>query len=167
MDNYRRIKDILEKLNIRYDEIEHAKSNSCEDSKKFRNEKGLIGLGSKNIIFHCKANFYLVTTYGDKQIKARNFKHEFGSKDIRFATQDEITSLIGSVIGSIPPYGFENENVPIYVDSEIFESDFFIFNPSIATKSIRISTLDLKKVYENLKNPIKYFIHKEEEFEIC
>jgi prolyl-tRNA editing enzyme YbaK/EbsC (Cys-tRNA(Pro) deacylase) len=45
-----------------------------------------------------------VTTTGEKQIKARNFKHEFGSKDIRFASQEEITAVSGAIIGSIPPF---------------------------------------------------------------
>jgi len=35
-----------------------------------------------------------VTTLGDKDIKARNFKSQFGTKDIRFASQEEITKEI-------------------------------------------------------------------------
>lgn len=87
------------------------------------------GIGSKNLLFHCKGNFYLVTTMGDTQIKARNFKHEFGSKDIRFASQDEITLCTQAVIGSIPPFGFTNPKIPIYVDMEIFDHEYFCFNP--------------------------------------
>lgn len=164
--NYNNIKSILENLGISYDEIQHAESHSCEESKNFRNEKWLIWLGSKNIVFHCKWKYYLVTTYWDKNIKARNFKHEFGSKDIRFASQDEITKNLDAIIWSIPPFWFDNKEIPIFVDSEIFEKEYFIFNPSIPTTSIRIKTTDLKKIYNSLSNQIKYFKHLEEEFEI-
>ncbi len=166
MTNYERILEKLRLLDISFQEIEHPESHSCDESKAFRDAQNLSGIGSKNIIFHCKWNFYLVTTTGEKLIKARNFKHEFGSKDIRFASQEEITTLITATIGSIPPFGFENPTIPIFIDAEIFSHEFFIFNPSIPTKSIQIKTEDLKKIYESLPNPVKYFIHEEETFEI-
>lgn len=88
-----------------------------------------------------------MTTLAHKSIRARNFKHEFGTKDIRFATQEEITPFCGSVIGSIPPFGF-NKILPLYVDSEIFDYEYFLFNPDTPTKSISIKTTDLRRVYE-------------------
>ncbi len=124
------------------------------------------GIGSKNLVFHAKGNFYLVTTTGDTQIKARNFKHEFGSKDIRFASQDEITSLIDSTIGSIPPFGFDNQTLPMYVDREIFTHDHFCFNPNDPTKSIQIRTVDLSRIYDSLENRVQYFEQSDEGFEI-
>ncbi|MDD2486755.1 MAG: YbaK/EbsC family protein [Candidatus Gracilibacteria bacterium] len=166
MSLYDNIIDILKGLGIKYQEINHEESHSCEQSKKFRDEAGLDGLGSKNIVFHAKGRFYILTTYGDKQIKARNFKHEFGTKDIRFASQDEIFDEISGKIGSIPPFGFENETIPVFVDAEIFDSEFFMFNPGNPEKSIRISTDDLKEIYSKMKNPIRYFIHSEEDFRI-
>ena len=54
----------------------------------------------------------------------------------------------------------------MFIDSEIFSSEYFIFNPSVSTKSIQIKTVDLKKIYEYLENPIKYFLYQEEHFEI-
>lgn len=164
--NYENIISLLTNLSIDYKEIEHWESHSCEESKQFRTQAWLDWIWSKNIIFHCKWNFYLVTTHWDKSIKARNFKHEFGSKDIRFASQEEITTIINSIIWSIPPFWFENSLIPIFVDVEIFENEFFIFNPSVPFKSIQIKTQDLKKIYDNLPNIIKYFKHSEEEFEL-
>lgn len=163
---YWNIIKILNDLGIEYKEIEHPASHTCDESKAFREEKWLSGLGSKNIVFHCKGEFYLVTTHWDKSIKARNFKIEFWSKDIRFATQDEISGIGLWIIWSISPFWFENDNIRIFVDSEIFENEFFIFNPAVPTKSIQIKTSDLKRVYGNLKNEIKFFIHNEEKFEI-
>ncbi|HBA44867.1 TPA: hypothetical protein DEG21_03590 [Patescibacteria group bacterium] len=66
----------------------------------------------------------------------------------------------------MPPFGFDNSTIKIFVDKEIFESEYFIFNPSVPTKSIRIKSTDLRKIYENLENEIKYFIQEEDAFEI-
>lgn len=164
--NYKNIKNILDSLDINYKEIEHPESHSCDESKIFRQNECLEWIWSKNIVFHCKWNFYLVTTHWDKSIKARNFKHEFGSKDIRFANQDEITPILDAKIWSIPPFWFDNLNITIFVDVEIFDNEYFIFNPSVPTKSIQIKTEDLKKIYSNLPNKTKFFSQKEDDFEL-
>lgn len=163
MVQYENIKNILNDLQIPFQEISHEASISCEHSAALRNEAGLDWVWSKNIVFHAKWNFYLVTTLGTKDIKARKFKKEFWTKDIRFASQDEISSLWLWVIWSISPFGFENSEVPVYVDNEIFESEYFMFNPADPCKSIRVKTIDLKKIYENMKNQVKFFKISEEE----
>lgn len=166
MNNHDRIITILESKEIPFDCITHAVSQSCEDSRAYREAAGLVGQGSKNIVFHARGKFYLVTTLAEKSIRARNFKHEFGTKDIRFASQEEITTAIDATIGSIPPFGFENTQIPLYVDAEIFDHEYFIFNPSIATESVRVKTTDLRKIYDDMANPIRYFRANEEEFEL-
>lgn len=60
-------------MQISFDEIEHEESKTCDDSKRLRNEATWMNLKQK-YSFHCKWNFYLVTTIWDKDIKARNFK---------------------------------------------------------------------------------------------
>lgn len=154
---------LLEELQISCDIIDHPESHSCDESKAFRDTAGLTGAGSKNIVFHAKGECYLVTTLAEKPIRARNFKKEFGTKDIRFASQEEITAFCGSIIGSVPPFGFD-PLVPQYVDREIFDHEFFLFNPDIATKSIRIKTQDLLRVYEGMG--VKFFDDRGEVFEV-
>lgn len=165
---YENIKKILWDMQISFDEIEHEESKTCDDSKRLRSEAWLEWIWSKNIVFHCKWNFYLVTTLWDKDIKARNFKGEFGSKDIRFASADEISQVLGNdaKIWSIPPFGFSNSEIPVFVDEEIFASEYFMFNPAISTKTIRVKTSDLMKVYENMQNKVKLFKVWEEEFSV-
>lgn len=153
-------KDIIKKLKdlkIEYSELSHEQSKSCDDSKTFREQAWFDGIWSKNIVFHAKWKYYLVTTIWDKDLKARKFKHEFGTKDIRFANQEEITKEIKWTIWSIPPFGFENKEIPIFVDKEIFTHDYFMFNPADPTKTIRIKTSDLIRIYGALENKVKIF----------
>ncbi len=163
---YQNIIDILKNNNIEYQEIDHEVSESCEDSKNLRAEAGLEWLGSKNIVFHCKWNFYIVVTHADKRINAKRFKKEFWSKDIRFANQDEITAQIDGTIWCIPSFGYKNIMIPLYIDSEIFEHEYFMFNPDDPTKTIRIRSWDLNHIYTTLENPVKYFLGWEETMEI-
>jgi len=161
-----KIYKILKDLEIDYNEISHDASTSCEHSKKLRTEAWLEWVWSKNIVFHCKWNFYIVVTMWDREIKARKFKKEFWSKDIRFANSNEIKENIDGTIGCIPSFWFKNEEIPVYVDLDIFKNEFFMFNPDDPKKTIRLKTSDLKTVYENMKNPIKFFKIWEDSFEI-
>ena len=155
---YNHLIEILKNLNIYYEEIEHSPVVTTEDSKKFRAEKGWIeGVGSKNILFHAKEKFYLVVTIAEKQIKARKFKKEFHTKNIRFADVEEIDKITGCESGAIPPFGYLNEELPIYVDEEIFNHSYFMFNPAIHTKSLRIKPENLTKIYQNINNDVKLF----------
>jgi hypothetical protein len=163
---YENIIKILKENNISFDEIEHIETTSCDMSKQLRKEQWLEWIWSKNLVFHCKGNFYIVITLWDKQIKARNFKKEFWSKNIRFAVQEEITEQINGTIGCIPSFWFDNKQIPIFVDAEIFDNEYFIFNPWLATKSIRLKTSDLEKIYKNMKNPVKYFDDRNDNFKI-
>ena len=163
---YQNIINILEKNNIEYDEIDHEVSTSCEDSKELRAKAGLEWLGSKNLMFHCKEKFYMIVTHADKRINAKRFKKEFGSKNIRFASAEEITEQIWGTIGCIPSFGFTNTQIPIFVDSEIFEQQYFMFNPDDPTKTIRIKTGDLNFIFNSLENEVKYFLGGEETMDI-
>jgi len=93
MSFYSTIIEQLIELQIPFEEIEHEPTTSCEHSAELRKKAGWECVGSKNIVFHAKGNFYLVTTLGTKDIKARKFKKPFGTKDIRFASQEEITKI--------------------------------------------------------------------------
>lgn len=154
---YELIIKILKDLNISFEELNHEQTNSCEHSAELREKAWFTWIWSKNIIFHAKWNFYLVTTIWTKDIKARIFKKDFWTKDIRFATSQEITQIWLWVIWSIAPFWYENIDIPIFVDNEIFNYEFFMFNPWIPTKTIRIKTTDLKDIYAFLKNPVSFF----------
>ncbi len=165
MEIYENILRILRELNISYEQIDHPPVRTCENSMKYRKEHGWEGVGSKNIIFHAKERFYLVVTTSEKEVKARRFKKEFGTKNIRFATPEEVKEVTGCEIGAIPPFGYKNKDLPIYVDEEIFGNEYFMFNPAIHTKSIRIRSEDLLRIYKFIENPVKIFFLEEGKIE--
>ena len=45
----------------------------------------------------------------------------------------------------------------IYVDKEIFSNEYFMFNPFLKNKTIRIKSQDLLKIYNYLNNKVQIF----------
>ncbi len=163
---YENIIKILKSMNLPYEEIDHCEVKTTDESREERKKAGWTeGAGSKNIVFHAKGKFYLVVTTAENDIKAKKFKKEFGTKDIRFAYENELLENTGCRIGAVTPFGHLNEQLPIYVDSKIFEAKYFMFNPAVHTKSIRIVPETLKQIYLNSKNSIKIFKDGEEGME--
>lgn len=157
MGVYENIRELLQRLGVAYEEIDHPPVSGCEDSLRFRREAGWSGASSKCVLFHARGRYYLVVTTAEKEIVARMFKKEFGTKDIRFAKREELTRWTGCDPGAVSPFGHVNEALPYYVDEEIFRSDYFMFNPAVPVRSMRIQTGDLRRVYASVANPVRYF----------
>ena len=162
-DVYQAIRDLLERMGIPYDEIEHPPVGSCEESLGFRGQAGWSGASSKCILLKAKGRYYLLVTTAEKEIKARLFKKEFGTKDIRFANREELMEATGCDPGSVPPFGHLDPLLPFYVDEDILKAEFFMFNPAVPTKSFRIGTVDLRRIYAAVPNPVSTFGEDEDE----
>ncbi|MCX5833358.1 MAG: hypothetical protein NTV99_02370 [Deltaproteobacteria bacterium] len=162
MSVYENIRRMLQRLEIPFEEIDHLAVSGCEDSQHFRQQAGWSGASSKCILFHAKGRYYLVVTMAEKEIVARLFKKEFGTKDIRFAKLEELTRWTGCEPGAVSPFGHIREELPYYIDEDIFKAEYFMFNPAVPTRSMRIRTGDLRKVYAALPNPVRYFTEDEE-----
>ena len=59
--------------------------------------------------------------------------------------------------GSVPPFGHRDPALPFYVDEGILEAEFFMFNPAVPTKSLRIATSDLRRIVAAVPNPVSVF----------
>jgi prolyl-tRNA editing enzyme YbaK/EbsC (Cys-tRNA(Pro) deacylase) len=158
MTVYESIILILRCNHIPYEEIGHTPVKTTDDSARERAAAGWTkGVGSKNILFHAKGKFYLIVTAASKQIKARIFKKEFGTKDIRFAYDDEVMTQTGCTSGSVPPFGHPSANLPIYLDKDILSAEWFMFNPGDHTRSIRLRPAGLEQALAAIPNPVSIF----------
>ena len=151
------IRNLLQRMGIPFDEIEHPPVGTCGESLGFRGQAGWSGASSKCILLKAKGKYYLLVTTAEKEIKARPFKKEFGTKDIRFANRDELMEVTGCDPGSVPPFGHRDPALPFYVDEGILEAEFFMFNPAVPTKSLRIATSDLRRIVAAVPNPVSVF----------
>lgn len=154
---YENIMDTLKRLDIEFESLRHNAVQTCSDSLTHRTNAGWTGASSKCIVYHAKGRFYLVVTVAEKDIKARLFKKQFGTKNIRFASPEEVHRETGCETGSVPPFGHDNPGLPYYVDLDIFKQDHFMFNPADPKQSIRINSGDLLRIYEDAPNPVKFF----------
>ncbi|MDK2955531.1 MAG: Ala-tRNA(Pro) deacylase [Desulfovibrionales bacterium] len=139
---------LLQAAAVEHDVLEHPPVAGCEDSLALRQAAGWTGASSKCILFHAKGVFHLVATTSERSINARRFKKQFKTKNIRFATPEEVLEQTGCTVGSVPPFVPGAHAVRCYVDGDILAQRYFMFNPADPTRSVRIQSRDLPRLLQ-------------------
>ena len=81
---------------------------------------------------------------GDLRFSNDKVKSALGVKDIRFATQEEISQVTGGVqIGGVPPFG-NLFDIEVIADPKLFENEKIIFNAGDRRYSIAMKSEDYK-----------------------
>ena len=105
--------------------------------------------------------FAIFVLSASRKLHTKAIKKEFRSKNVRFATRDELTLLTNGLLpGSVPPFGkpLINNSLNLYVDTSITEQDIIAFNCGSLTDSVIMSVSD----YLKISYPTKVFLFSKE-----
>ncbi len=92
--------------------------------------------------------YYLANVPGDCRVDFDSIKAHFGAESIGMAPREKAEALTGCVIGSIPPFSF-NEKLGLLADPMIRENEEVVFNAGSLERSIFMKMED----YFRIANP--------------
>ena len=140
--------DILKKLNIFYEEVEHKRAFTVEEIKRCHLD--ISGQGCKNLFLKDKKNsYYLVVLEEDKKADFKKLKKITG-KNLFFANPEELKQILNLEQGSVTPMGlmFDKEaKVTVILDEEL-KGQHVLVHPNVNNKTISLSTDDLIRFIE-------------------
>ena len=148
--------DILNKLNIQYDLVEHKAVFNCEQAQEIK--KLIDGIGCKNLFVTDKHSIYLIILKDDKKADLKSIAQKIGTKRLSFCSDQQLMDILKLKIGSVSPFGIVNDSenkVTLLIDSDL-KNKKLLFHPNINTKTISIEFDDLIKFIEYEKN--KYIL---------
>ena len=151
IEEVERIKHLFKSWNIDVTYLEHEAVVSSEDAAKTRGFE--LKQGIKAIVLTNGNNDWLIVDVpADRKvnIKAVAEKKGWSKGKIRMATPEEVLEKTGCQIGAVPPFGHK-ENIPLFVDLGIFENTESAFNIGMRTHSVKVKTLSMKKVFQELQ----------------
>lgn len=90
-------------------------------------------------------DFVVVVTIHNKELDRKKMRELFWHKEMRFATLKEILDFTATETGSVYPFGHPVK-MPIFVDDDIFNHKYFLFNPARKDKTIQIHTTEFKNI---------------------
>jgi len=144
-----RIESLLKQNNFWYETFTHEPVKTSEEASKVRTGYSL-SQGAKALIIRMKKNtirsFCMLVIPGGKKFDSEKVKKLLDTRDIRFATEEEISKITDGVkIGGIPPFG-NLFNVKVYMDSSMLTNEKIIFNAGDRSFSIAMKREDYQKL---------------------
>jgi len=140
---YSSIVSLLDSAHTKFESYEHQAVFTSEEAAQVRGTS--LAEGAKAlVVFTDKQPAMLVLSAADS-VDSKAFKKTFGIKDFRMAGKDEVESLTGLKLGSIPPFG-SLFGMPTYVEKNLSKMSDIAFNAGLHTKSLKIKYADWAKL---------------------
>ena len=146
MDKEIRVYDLLDKLGIEYQRIDHEAAMTMEACAAI--DEVLDATICKNLLLcnrQC-TNFYLLMIPGNKVFKTSVLSKQIGSSRLSFADAEYMERFLDITPGSVSVLGLMNDHenqVQLLIDEDVLKGEFFGCHPCINTSSLRLKTADL------------------------
>lgn len=151
-----RIIELLEAHACAFETFEHAAVRTSEEAAAVRPEY-TITQGAKALIVRIKTKntdpanekqFVQIVVPGDKKFDPKKARAALDAKDIRFATEEEVSNITDGVVpGGVPPFG-NLFGLPVYADASLLAQEELIFNAGDRRFSIAMRTDAYQRVVE-------------------
>ena len=158
--------DLLDKLGVEYQRIDHEAAMTMEACVEI--DKVLDATICKNLLL-CNRQataFYLLMIPGDKQFKTSVLSKEIGSSRLSFAKPEYMLEYLDITPGSVSVLGLMNDrdhHVELLMDEDVLKGEYFGCHPCINTSSLRIKTSDLmEKIIPAMDHPARIVVLPQE-----
>lgn len=153
MSEKQEVYDALNKLNIKYEVVEHEPVFTMEDMDR-------LGLPEKGTL--CKNLFlrdskgkrhFLVTLDEKKNVDLKKLGKTLGGGNLSFASEERLEKYLGLKQGAVSPFGLMNDTdhqVEFFIDKDLSREKSLGIHPLDNTATVFLSFKDLDKFLWNL-----------------
>ncbi len=138
-----RIQELLDSRHIPYELKHHPAVRTSKEAALARGES--IQIGAKALLVKDDTHFVLLVLPAHLKLDTKKTKRILNSKNLRFATPEELMQMAKVEKGAVPPFG-PLFGVPMIVDQRLFENEYMAFNAGSLETSIKMRTQDYKMV---------------------
>ena len=149
LDKEKRVYDLLDKLEVSYQRIDHEAAMTMEACAAI--DEVLNATICKNLLLcnrQC-TDFYLLMIPGNKVFKTSVLSKQIGSSRLSFASAEYMEQFLDITPGSVSVLGLMNDKdnrVQLLIDEDVLKGEYFGCHPCINTSSLRMKTADLMEV---------------------
>ncbi len=150
LDKEIRVYDLLDELGIEYCRIDHTPAGKMEACHDIDEKLGVVICKNLFLCNRQKTKFYLLMMPADKPYRTRIFSKLAGSSRLSFGPSEEMEEFLDVTPGSVSILGLMNDkenNVKLYIDQDVLDSEFIGCHPCINTSSLRMRTADITEKF--------------------
>ncbi len=158
MMNKQEIYEYLKANNIQHEITEHGAVYNMAELAEI--ELPYPDCDAKNLFVRDdkKRNYYLITVKGDKRVDLKEFRKNNGTRNLSFASAEDLMTIIALIPGAVTPLGLLNDEerkVVLYLDEDFKAGDSIIgVHPNDNTATVWLKTADLIKLISDHGNTV-------------
>jgi len=146
MEPYQKVYDVLNKMNIPYEVVEHPPALTTEEADSYI--VGKEGVRTKTLFLTNKKKtaYYLVIMDDAKRLDMEHLAELLNEKRMSFCSPERLMNKMGLHPGVVSIFGLLNNDehdIKVYLDQEMLSEKKISFHPNDNTKTMFISTEDM------------------------
>ena len=147
-----RVYDLLDKLGVEYQRVDHEAAMTMEACEEIDRTLGDGTAICKNL-FLCnrqETDFYLLLMPGDKPFKTKDLSKQINSARLSFADESYMEEFLDITPGSVSIMGLMNDtdnHVQLLMDKEVLEGETLGCHPCINTSSLKLKTKEVMEKF--------------------
>ncbi len=147
-DIHERLVELLSQERATYRVIEHVPEGRTELIAQIRGNR--LEQAIKSMVVQARYGkkdnrYYLANVPGDCRIDFEAIRSGLAADSVAFAQRQKAEALAGCVIGSIPPFSF-NEDLIVLADPSILDNEEVVFNAGRLDRSIFMKMEDYLRI---------------------
>ena len=151
MEQYQRVYDTLNKMNIPYEVVEHPPAVTTEEADSYI--VGKEGVRTKTLFLtnRKKTAYYLVVMDDAKRLDMDRLAEILQEKRVSFASAERLKGKMALYPGAVSIFGLLNNadhDIKIYLDQEMLSERLISFHANDNTKTLFIAMEDMYKFFK-------------------
>lgn len=157
--NKQEIYDYLKSENIWHEITEHEAVYNMQELESV--ELPYPEADGKNLFVRDdkKTNYYLITVKGDKRVDLKEFRRNHETRNLSFASADDLMNIMGLIPGAVSPLGILNDaelKVHFYIDKDFMKDSHLIgIHPNDNTATVWLKVEDLIDIIKEHGNAVE------------
>ena len=138
--------DLLDRLGVPYERVDHAPAMTMEVCQEIDRELNAVICKNLFLCNRQETAFYLLMIPDTKVFHTKDLSAQIGSARLSFAKPEYMEKFLDITPGSVSVLGLMNDKehqVKLLIDEEVLDSEYFGCHPCINTSSLRMRTADL------------------------
>lgn len=113
-----------------------------------------------------KQNYYLITVKGEKRVNLKAFRKAQGTRNLSFASAEDLMERLGLIPGAVTPLGVLNDetrSVKAFLDRDFLQEPGLVgVHPNENTATVWLKTEDLIRIIREHGNEVVTFTCEEQ-----
>lgn len=142
----RKLKEFLEKNDVKYEVIRHPASYTAQETAETAHIPGTQV--AKTVIVNIDGDLAMAVLPANQKVILQELREITGADDVRFAQEDDFDNMFpGCETGAMPPFG-NLYGMDVYVSPGLTQQDEIVFNAGSHRDLVKMSYRDFERLVE-------------------